>query len=386
MLVYILKLSSQTQFLAVPNAKRFLFDLLRLQVWSMDPILAYAIKSFVISVFSSVFYLARNEAADKLKEGGDVTDEKWGEKIVHDLHDIKKKLDGLSRKDLLASSDILEQGIVAVKIALDEAKPTSKDEENADQDGRSKPTESTTRSESDSGVQLREAIELLTTIQKRNNTSISLVAAKECFKTAREEATRAFNNEALSLADRIMATKFRVVAQILECLQDTKAAVAVCMLFLEKLHNLPAIGKTFSTHFKGGIKSKLHKDSRLDNVKSVLSLNFALSECVARFTGELPNVSNWPRIHLSTRGETIYPLAIHPLVDMEIFGTEKFQLPENQLTLDPVGFGLNYVINSKSEVLWADKDATCINIVNRSGNMKRFCELRQATANPKGDN
>ena len=65
---------------------------------------------------------------------------------------------------------------------------------------------------------------------------------------------------------------------------------------------------------------------------------------------------------------------------------EKFQLPENQLTLDPVGFGLNYVINSKSEVLWADKDATCINIVNRSGKMKRFCELRQATANPKGDN
>ena len=367
------------------NAKRFLFGLLRFQVWSMDPILGYAIKSFVISVFGSVFNLARNEAADKLKEGGDVTDEKWGEKIVHDLHDIKKKLDGLSRKDLLASSDFLEQGIVAVKAALDEAKPTSKDEANADQDDGSKTTESTMRSESDSGVQLREAIELLTTIQKRNNTS-SLVAAKECFKTAREEATRAFNNEALSLPDRIMATKFRVVAQILECLQDTKAAVDTCMLFLEKLHNLPAIGKTFSAYFKGGIKSKLHKDSRLENIKSVLSLNFGISRIVARFTGELPNINKWPRIHLSTRGETIHPLVIDPVVVMEIFDMEKFQLPANQLTLDTAGFGLNYVINSKREVLWVDEDATCINILNRSGNMKRFCELRQATANPTGDN
>ena len=351
----------------------------------MDPILACAIKSFVISVFGSVFYLVRNEAADKIKKGGDVTDEKWGDRIVHDLHDIKKKLEGLSRKDLLASSDFLGQGIVAVKTTLDEAKPTSKDEANADQDGRSKTTETTTRSESDSGVQLREAIELLTTIQKRNNTS-SLVAAKECFKTAREEATRAFNNEALTLADRITATQLRIVAKILECLQDTKAAVDGCMLFLEKLHNLPAIGKTFSTHFKGGIKSKLHKDSRLEIVKSVLSLNFAISEFVKRFTGALPDVSNWPRIHLPTRGETIHPLVIDPLVVMKIFDMEKFQLPENQLTIDTAGFGLNYVINSKREVLWADEDASCINIVNRSSNMKRFCELRQATANPKGDN
>ena len=346
----------------------------------MDPTLACAIKTFAVFVFESVFYLARNKAADKIRKDGDVTDEKWGEKIAHDLHNIKKKLDGLSRKDLLASCDFLEQGIVAVKIALD------KDEENADQDGRSKTTETTTRNESNSRVQLREATELLTTIQKLKNTS-SLVAAKERFKKAREEATRAFCNEALSLADRIMATKFRVVAVILECLQDTKAAVEHCMLFLEKLHSLPAMGETFSAYFKGGIKSRVYKDSRLKNVKSVLSLNFAISEFVERFTGELPNVRNWPRIHLSTRGETIHPLVIHPLVIKEIFGIEKeIQLPENQLALDTAGFGLNYVINSKSEVLWADKDATCINIVSRSGNMKRFCELRQATANPKGDN
>ena len=348
----------------------------------MDPV--SAIQNFVILVFGSVFAKARKEAADKLKEGGEVTDEKWRDKIVHVLHDIKRKLDEHVRKDLLSSVDFLEQGIVEVIAALDEAKPTSKDEANADQDDGSTTTETTTRSESDSGVQLREAIELLTTIQKRNNTS-SLVAAKECFKTAREEATRAFNNEALSLADRIMATKFRIVAKILECLQDPKAAVAGCMLFLKKLHNLPAIGKTFSTHFKGGIKSRLYKDSRLEIVKSVLSLNFGISEFVERFTGELPDVSNWPRIHLPNRGETIHPLIINPLVTMKI-GIKKFQLPENQLTLDTAGFGLNYVINSKREVLWADEDGTCINIVNRSGNMKRFCELRQATANPKGDN
>ena len=144
-----------------------------------------------------------------------------------------------------------------------------------------------------------------------------------------------------------MATKLRVVSKILECLQETKVAAAGCMLFLEELHNLPAIGETFSTYFKGGIKSRIYKDSRIESVKSALSLNFAVSEFITRFPSELPNVRNWSRIHLSTRGETIHPLIIHADVVQEIFDNKEFQPPENHVISNEIVWIYDCVINSK---------------------------------------
>ena len=44
----------------------------------------------------------RDEAAKKLKDG-DVTDQQFRGIIVREIDDMKSKLDGLSRKDLLAS-------------------------------------------------------------------------------------------------------------------------------------------------------------------------------------------------------------------------------------------------------------------------------------------
>ena len=64
---------------------------------------------------------------------------------------------------------------------------------------------------------------------------------------------------------------------------------------------------------------------------SVLSLNFAISEFIARFSGALPDVRNWPRIHLPTRGERIHPLVIDMNVVKEIFNTEELQMPGNQV-------------------------------------------------------
>ena len=179
-----------------------------------------------------------------------------------------------------------------------------------------------------------------------------------------------------------MATKLRVVSKILECLQETRVAAAGCMLFLEELHNLPAIGQTFSTYFKGGIKSIFYQGWRLENVRSALSLNFAVSEFIARFSGELPNVRNWPRIHLPTRGETIHPLIIHGDVIKVIFDYDEFQPPENHVTSNEIRLIHHFVIHSRGELLVAKENA--ISIINRSGDRRTFCELREATKNLKG--
>ena len=329
------------------------------------------ISSIISSVLGLVLDKARNTAADKLRERGDVADKRLRDLIVKDLHDIKTKIEGLARKDLLASYSFLNEGIVTLYLALDEAKEKemSKDEANPDEDGRSKTSETATRNESESGV-LNEVIKLSTAIQKLNNTSDSFASTKHFFRAAREKATEAFWNEALSLPDRIMATKLRVASKILECLENTKAAAVGCMLFLEEFHNLPAIGENLSTYFKGGIKARLYKVSRLENVKSVLSLNFAISEFIARFSGGSPDVRNWPRIHLPTRGERIHPLVIDMDVVKEIFNTEEFQMPENQVISDEIFSHSDCCINSKEELLISN--SWCVQTVSRSGDEKRF--------------
>ncbi len=285
------------------------------------------IAKLISSTLGLVLNKARSSAAEKLKDG-DTTDEKLRDVIIEDLDDIKTKIDALSRKDLRSSYCFLKEGVVTLNLALDEAKDeqiTTGEPNDAPNEG----SQTTATNESESGI-LNDAIALSHAIQKLNNTSSvngRLISAKKYSKMHAEEATRAFCNEALSLPDRIMAAKLRVVSKILECLQDTKAAAAGCMLFLEELHNLPGIGETFTTYFEGGMRSKFYKDSRLENVKSVLSLNFAILEFAAKFTGELPNMKNWPRIHLSTRNKTIHPLFLDNDVVKKILGMEEFQSP-----------------------------------------------------------
>ncbi len=342
------------------------------------------IAKLISSTLGLVLNKARSSAAEKLKDG-DTTDEKLRDVIIEDLDDIKTKIDALSRKDLRSSYCFLKEGVVTLNLALDEAKDeqiTTGEPNDAPNEG----SQTTATNESESGI-LNDAIALSHAIQKLNNTSSvngRLVSAKERFKAALEEATRAFCNEALSLPDRIMAAKLRVVSKILECLQDTKAAAAGCMLFLEELHNLPGIGETFTTYFKGGMRSKFYKDSRLENVKSVLSLNFAILEFVAKFTGELPNMKNWPRIHLSPRNKTIHPLFLDNDVVKKILGMEEFQSPIQGISTELLS-GDFCCTNSKGQLLGILRMDKNVKILNKSGQWTTFCQLRQATENCNGN-
>ncbi len=335
--------------------------------------------SIIVNLISSTLGLvlnkARSSAAEKLKDG-DTTDEKLRDVIIEDLDDINTKIDALSRKDLRSSYCFLKEGVVTLNLALDDATDeqiTTRGPNDAPNEG----SQTTATNESESGI-LNHAIALSHAIQKLNNTSTSvngrLVSAKERFKAALEEATRAFCNEALSLPDRIMAAKLRVVSKILECLQDTKAAAACCMLFLEELHNLPGIGETFTTYFKGGMRSKFYKDSRLENVKSVLSLNFAILEFAAKFSSELPNMKNWPRIHLSTRNKTIHPLFLDNDVVKKIVGMEEFQSPIQGISTDLLSGNFCYT-NSKGQLVGILPYYKDVEILNKSGQWTTLCNF-----------
>ena len=71
--------------------------------------------SILLAVFKATIGLlvnkGRDKAAEKLKEG-DLTDQNLRDLIVREMYDVKSKLDGLARKDLLAAIDYFEEGLV----------------------------------------------------------------------------------------------------------------------------------------------------------------------------------------------------------------------------------------------------------------------------------
>ncbi|CAB4018734.1 Hypothetical predicted protein [Paramuricea clavata] len=181
--------------------------------------------SIVTNILSSTVGLlvnkARDSAADKLKNG-DVTDAKIRELVVRELNDVKAKLDGLSRKDLLSSYSFLKQGIDLLNVSLNKSMDEQKD---VDKPTTDEQATSTMSSSVQSGI-LNEALALSQAMEKLNIVADGQFEyAKKRFEDARRRATIAFSNHALSIEDRLMAAKLHIVATILECLESPEHAI-----------------------------------------------------------------------------------------------------------------------------------------------------------------
>jgi len=240
--------------------------------------------SIVTAVFKATLGLlvtkGRDLASEKLKEG-DVTDEQFRNLIVREIDDIKSKLDGLARKDLLASISFLKEGIVILydvfeKANLGEnfairARATAEitDDEILD----------VTLQSSSAGVNtvtLAEGVKNLKVSDLDESVKEALSGARRRFEDARRKATEAFSNEALNTSDRILAMVVRVMGTILEKVEDPVNALAACRVCLEELHALPAVQKSFKVELMGGLKSWFNKDERKEIVTAVCLINHVI--------------------------------------------------------------------------------------------------------------
>ena len=303
---------------------------------------------------------ARDSAANKLKDG-DLADEKLREIILKDLTDIKSKLDCLSLKDLDSSFSLLKEGLRLLNIALNKS---SKDEKASE--GPSNEATSVVNA-SASGV-LNAVLSLPQAVEKLKISSEErFVSAKDCFKASRERATDAFNNKSLSIKDRIMACKLRVVARILESgLDDPDAATAACLLSLEELHGLPAIQEMFSVFIKGGLKSMLKKAERLENMISVLSINHALYDFASKYCSESQNPFTWPVIEL--RGRTFHPILNTHEVLLKTYRRKEFAPQLNRVLVDNRVPVKDFAVNSQGDIIIIDGDE--ITIIYSTGESK----------------
>lgn len=275
----------------------------------------------VFKVTIALLDKGRHLAAEKLKDG-DVTDQQFRNFIVREIDDIKSKLDGISRKDLVASISFFKEGLVYLYKVLD---IKNGDEEGTTTRTTAKGAVATEGEKVEVILQSSEAcMKTVFLANEMTNFMIQLTDqdvlatralsdAKDRFKDARRKATEAFSNEALNTADRILAMQYRVMATLLEKVDNPAEALAACKLCLEELHSMTVVQKSFSVQLKQGFKSWFHKVERKEIIGSVCRINrviFDIRRLVGPSEGE--EFSIWPCIDIG--GEKVDPVCDQRLV------------------------------------------------------------------------
>ena len=214
--------------------------------------------SIVLGVFRVTVGLLFDKGRDEAAKDGDVTDQKFRGLIVREIDDIKSKLDGLSRNWKRVSASLRKESSCCMKCLV-----------------RRGPGESTARPQLEQLV-TAEGMRKLELTDLDEAAVGELCNSKDRFKQARIEATRAFKNEALETSDRILAMQYRVVATILETVDNPEDAKAPCRVCLKELNSLPAVQNNFNVQLKKGIqavKGLFGKDKRRKIISSVYHVN-----------------------------------------------------------------------------------------------------------------
>jgi hypothetical protein len=282
----------------------------------------------------------RSEIAGRL-QNGDVTDEECRLLIIKEIDDIKYKLDGLTRKDLLSSVCFLQEGINRLYQSLLQL------DSNENKAVSTKQATLVTLSSRDTGSFINEAITLTNAITSLNiRANEHFKSAIKSFELAREKATEAFCNEGLSIEDRIQASQIRIMARILESLEDPDASVSDCLQYLKQLHDIKAIQEIFSVLIDGGMKSLLNTTTRLNNASSVHLMNQVLFEFARKFTKFPPRIFEWPMISFDRK-------SYHPVFGESVLvaklkdsGVQVMSLGPDYIFDDTISPGSS-VVNSK---------------------------------------
>jgi len=317
--------------------------------------------SIVTAVFKATIGLlvnkGRDKAAERLKEG-DVTEQKFRSVIVREIDDIKSKLDGLSRKDLLASVSFFEEGIELLYEMFDKARSR--------REGGEEPVQAACAG----AFALAEEMRNMKLTSLDESATRVLANAKERFRDARREATRAFKNEALTTSDRILAMEYRVVATILETLDYPVDAIAPCRVCIKEINCLSAVQNSFDVELRKGFKARFNKDGRGKIIASVCHVNRVIFD-VTQAVGKEEPFWMWPTV--DTEEGNVDPLRDGRVIDVlrkqgmehcfvksASFGQEGVE--EHRLK-NPCGVAMN----SKGQFIITESDNSKVKVFDRKG-------------------
>ena len=254
--------------------------------------------SLITAVFKVTIGLLVNKGRDKLAEKlneGDVTDQKFRGLIVREIDEIKSKLDGLARKDLLASISLFKEGIELLYEVFESARSSSEHREIT--------AAATVGAEQ---FDIAKEIRKLELSSLDESATRKLGRAKRRFEEARLEAIKAFSNEALELPDRLLATQYRLMTTILETVDNPTDALAGCRVCLDELHQVPAVKEYFKVELEEGLRlrARFNKDERRQIIFSVCHANRVIYDVM----NMLGSVKRWTLPYVETGKENVDPL------------------------------------------------------------------------------
>ncbi len=198
--------------------------------------------SIATTVFKSTIGWLINQGrtvAGRNLRHGDVFDQLLCGVVSRELDTIKSKLDGLAQQHLGAAISSYKEGV----------KLTAEEDE-FDGPGPAK------RIKLDSKLD-----------------------AKDCFKTARDQASLAFHNTELNLEKRILAVYIRIMARLLEKADDPAKALVSCRQYIDEMHALEEVKSNFCLKLHGSpitkqLRRALSTEHRLrDIILSVYQVN-----------------------------------------------------------------------------------------------------------------
>ena len=251
----------------------------------------------------------RGYVADKLKDG-DVVDQKLRSWIVNEIESINLKLGAGAKSDLGASLSTLKEGFVLLKTVLVKDQSCEDSTETSDEGGEK---EGSLQSDlHTSAAKLSCITSVLTRTMKNlkisdlvDSKKEALFEAKKRFSEARVHATKAFSNEALTLADRVLAMNVRLMATILEKVENPLIVLPVCRSCLEELHLMPEVKKNFLVEVTGGLRANISKEERRQIISTVCQINRLVYD-VTKMVGDGKGLLVWP--YIKVNDEKIDPL------------------------------------------------------------------------------
>ena len=365
----------------------------------------------------------RKAAVERLKDG-DVTNEKLKNWIVDEIDSVNSKLDAMAKKDLGASISFFREGLVFLNNAMETktwgigslnaspvevGKVKNVKEENfeesnekanpealkeaaswpklfwsiasqttgfwdhgrEDEKGLKAASQMTEEPERSSGAEENE-LSLTEELRKMNPNSVdeieeAILDAKKRFDDARRKATEAFNNEVLTPLDRILAMGVRLMATILEKVDNPVSALDACISGLNELHSMPFVTENFSVELEKGIKSRFSKDERRQIISFVCQVNRTIYD-FALLVSTKEVLSFWPCVEIAN--ERVDPLRDSRMANM----LRKLEMGDFCLAwsfgqedeLEDQRFAI-IATNTLGQFLVVDKGGKCVKMFDASG-------------------
>ena len=181
---------------------------------------------------------------------------------------------------------------------------------------------------------------------------------------------RAFSNEALELPDRLLAMQYRLMATILETVDNPSDALAACRVCLDELHQVPAVKEYFKVELEEGLRLRalFNKDERRQIIFSVCHANRVIYDVM----NMLGSVKRWTLPYVETGKEKVDPLRNERVVKaLKKQGNEHCCLlwsfgqegEEKHKLKEPQGIATN----TKGQFLVADDEDKTVKVFDSNG-------------------